>query len=220
MSVVLQAKDIYQTFYSPIKIDLLKGINLTISSNETIAIMGASGEGKSSLLHILGTLAKPSSGSLKICGQKATSTIRNQHVGFIFQAFHLLEDYSALDNILMPAKIARQATGRESKAYQRALSLLGMVGLEHRADHHTKLLSGGERQRVAIARALCNDPDIIMADEPTGNLDHQTSQAIHDLLINCAKQAGKALLIVTHDESLAALCDKTFLLEGGKLRLL
>ena len=185
--------------------------------------MGSSGEGKSTLLHILGTLEQPSSGQLEICGQPTDTSslpsLRNRHIGFIFQSFNLLEEDTVLDNVLMPARIAREPTHSRSPAYRRALQLLEKVGLSSRIRFLAKLLSGGEKQRVAIARALLNNPDLILADEPSGNLDYGNSQAIHQLLLMLTKEEGKTLVIVTHDSELASLCDKTYQLKDGKLGL-
>ncbi len=214
MSPVLSAKNISKSFPG---IELLNQLSLEVAAGEAVAIMGKSGTGKSTLLHILGTLEAPSAGEVAIAGQLArpanTSLIRNRHVGFIFQAFHLLEEETALFNVLMPAKIAR----KEKEQLPRALELLSKVELASRKDLLVKHLSGGEKQRVAIARALCNDPELILADEPTGNLDHATSQAIHALLIGTAKKFNKALIVVTHDPELAALCDRTLILKEGHL---
>lgn len=219
--VILQASNIHKSFYYPAQVTILKGLDLTVTRGETIAIMGRSGQGKSTLLQILGTLEKPCSGQLMIAGQSIhrfnCGKIRNRHIAFIFQSFHLLEDYTALENILMPACIARRPTSTGSEAYQYALHLLERVGLSDRAHFNTKLLSGGEKQRVAIARALCNDPDIIFADEPSGNLDKQTAQDIHKSLLDFAHEKGKTLIVVTHDPDLAALCSKKYILEHGKL---
>lgn len=218
---ILQAKAITKTFSFPTVIDVLKGVSFEICRGESLAIMGASGEGKSTLLHILGTLEKPTKGSLYIADKLASdyslASLRNRHIGFIFQAFNLLEEYTALQNVLMPAFIAGKEVGKDSSTYKRALDLLGRVGLSKRAHFLTKLLSGGEKQRVAIARALCNDPEIILADEPTGNLDYATSEQIHKLLFSCVKEFNKALIIVTHDRELASLCDRLLILQGGKL---
>nr|WP_166155073.1 ABC transporter ATP-binding protein [Neochlamydia sp. AcF84]NGY94696.1 Lipoprotein-releasing system ATP-binding protein LolD [Neochlamydia sp. AcF84] len=221
--IILQASDISKAYHYPAKVSILNNINLVVKRGETVAITGRSGEGKSTLLQILGTLEKPSSGRLAIAGQTINPfncrKIRNQHIAFIFQSFHLLEDYTALENILMPARIARKSISKGSKAYQRACALLKRVGLEDRAYFNTKLLSGGEKQRIAIARALCNDPDIIFADEPSGNLDKQTAQDIHQLLLNFALEKDKAIIIVTHDDKLSDLCNKSYLLEEGALKL-
>ena len=219
--IILQAKKLQKSFYYPAQVTILKNLNLVVHRGETVAIMGRSGQGKSTLLQILGTLEKPCSGELTIADQTISrfncGKIRNQHIAFIFQSFHLLEDYSALENILMPARIARNPTSKESQAYQHALYLLERVGLTDRAHFNTKLLSGGEKQRVAIARALCNDPDIIFADEPSGNLDKQTAQDIHKTLLDFAHERDKTLIIVTHDPDLAALCSTRYILENGEL---
>jgi len=218
---ILSASQLHKVFYDPAKLEILRNVSLEIYKGETIAITGASGEGKSTLLHILGTLENPCSGSIKIAGQKVTKSnaakIRNLHIGFIFQSFHLLEDYTTIENVLMPARIARKNTQIGSEAYERGQTLLKKVGLADRAQFHTKLLSGGEKQRVAIARALCNDPDIILADEPSGNLDHNNSAHIHELLLNLASEQQKTLIIVTHDRELASLCKRHFYLKNGQI---
>jgi lipoprotein-releasing system ATP-binding protein len=197
---------------------ILHDISLEVSAGETIAIIGKSGEGKTTLLHILGTLEEPSSGTLEICGQIATikenNCLRNQHIGFVFQAYHLLEELSVLENILMPARIGKQ---KMDLAHKRALELLKEVDLLHRASLPAKLLSGGEKQRVAVARALINDPALILADEPSGNLDHASSQAIYTLLLESAQKRGKALIVVTHDLELASMCQRTYALQDGRL---
>lgn len=220
-SITLDAQDIHKSFYHPSKVDILKGVSLQVHKGQSVAIMGASGEGKSTLLHILGSLEKPCSGSLSIAGKKVKgsgrSKIRNKHVGFVFQGFNLLEDYSCLENVLMPLRIARKSTSKDGEHVRHALSLIDKVGLSQRCHFDAKLLSGGEKQRVAIARALCNDPDLLLADEPSGNLDHQTSQNIHKLLLSSAKENEKALIIVTHDEELANLCDTCYSLKDGVL---
>ncbi len=219
--LILNAHDLHKSFTSPAKLHLLKGISLELAPAASVAIMGKSGEGKSTLLHILGTLEKPSSGKLEICGQKVDSAaapgLRSRHIGFIFQAFNLLEEETALDNILMPARIARKSVSKGSPAYKRATHLLERVGLQDRAHFLAKLLSGGEKQRVAIARALCNDPELLLADEPSGNLDSAHSHEIHQLLLQLTKEQGKALVVVTHDRELASLCDTILTLKEGHL---
>ena len=218
---ILEAEKIFKSYYHPSKSDILKGIDLTVAEGESIAIMGTSGEGKTTLLHILGTLEKACQGSIKISGKDISTykktLIRNKHIGFIFQFFHLLEDSTVLENVLMPAKIARVNTGKGSQAYNTALSLLDHVGLIKHIEQHAKTLSGGEKQRVAIARALINDPDIIFADEPTGNLDSQNSELISDLLIEFNREKHKALVLVTHDHKLASRLDKQYQLIDGCL---
>lgn len=213
--MILQAKKICKRFEKPTLVEVLKGVSLEIFAGESVAITGKSGEGKSTLLHILGTLEEASEGEILICGKPLLNLpeIRNRHIGFIFQTFNLLEDYTVLENVLMPAKIGRSPLNRE-----KGLQLLEEVGLLHRADFPAKLLSGGEKQRAAIARAFCNDPDLILADEPSGNLDHAHSVVIHELLINSAKKRNKALIIVTHDNELASLCDTGYLLMDGVLQ--
>lgn len=220
---VLQAKKIFKSFYTPNKVSILKSLDLAVYKGETVAIKGRSGEGKSTLLQILGTLDTACKGELNILGQNVSffnkSKIRNSSLGFVFQSFHLLDDYTALENVLMPAKIARQSTNPSSSAYKRGLRLLETVGLSDRAHFNTKLLSGGEKQRVSIARALCNDPDILFADEPSGNLDKETASLIHDLLIRFAKDQNKTLIVVTHDDNLANLTDTRYSLVNGQLIL-
>jgi lipoprotein-releasing system ATP-binding protein len=221
--IILQAKGIFKTFYRPLKVQILKGVDLTVARGQAVAITGRSGEGKSTLLQLLGTLESPCEGTLEISGQFVSNFnkahIRNKNIAFVFQSFHLLEDYTALENILMPARIGRTNTSKGSPSYNRALQLLERMGLKERAHFHTKLLSGGEKQRVAIARALCNDPDLILADEPSGNLDKQTAENIHSLLLNFARQENKSVIIVTHDQNLAGICDKQYVLQDGKLSL-
>jgi lipoprotein-releasing system ATP-binding protein len=221
MIPLLKAKNISKSFYYPVKRTIFNQINLQLMAGESIAIIGRSGEGKSTLLQILGMLEEPCEGELFIGGEKATrfnrSNLLNQKIGFVFQSFHLLEDYSAIDNVLMPARIGRQSIGNRSQARERAAMLLERVGLSSRADYPTKLLSGGEKQRVALARALCNNPTMILADEPSGNLDSQTAEWIHTLLLDFTKEAGKGLIIVTHDRNLANLCTNQLELQDGHL---
>lgn len=218
---ILEAQDVHKSFYSPQKVEILRGVNLKVHDGETVAIIGRSGEGKSTLLQVLGTLDSPCKGAIRIANKKATgwnkSSIRNRHIAFIFQSFHLLDDYTAIENVLMPAKIGRKATHPDSEMYERAETLLDHVGLSQRMNYNTKLLSGGEKQRVAIARAFCNQPDLILADEPTGNLDRETANPIHSMLVSYAKENGHSLVVVTHDPTLAALCDTRYQLTDGIL---
>ena len=215
---VLEVKDLYKSFSYPEKIMLFEGLNFSIQKGQTIAVMGASGEGKTTLLHILGALEKKDSGDILFDGSSIdlipSHIIRRKHVGFVFQSYNLIEDLTALDNILLPKKILGE---RKDINYKKALSLLDQVGLSKRAHFPVKLLSGGEKQRVAIARSFINDPEIILADEPSGNLDHKTSEAIHHLLISFAKKYGKSLIVATHDKTLASLCDEIYLLNDGKI---
>lgn len=222
----LHAKNIHKTFNFPVKTTILKGIDLEVMPGETVAIMGRSGEGKSTLLHILGTLEKPCEGKLAIEGEEVSpfnrTRIRNTHIGFVFQAFHLLEDYTVIENVLMPARIARISVSRGSESWKRAFNLLKRVGLEERIDFNVKQLSGGEKQRVAIARALCNDPGVLLADEPSGNLDRQNAEKIYELLFSFVEEENngvkKTLIVVTHDEELARRCSRRYRLEGGVLK--
>ena len=219
---ILLATELEKSFLNPEKIVILKSVSLELHEGQSIAIMGASGEGKSTLLHILGTLEEATSGELIIAGKKQAKSqsaiIRNRHIGFIFQNYNLLSDYTALQNVLMPAFIQGRSIAKGSLAYEKGCELLESVNLLHRKDYLTKLLSGGEKQRVAIARALCNDPEIILADEPSGNLDFSTSRSIHEQLLRCTKELNKGLIVVTHDKDLAALCDTVYTLSDGTLK--
>ncbi|MBI3508373.1 MAG: ABC transporter ATP-binding protein [Chlamydiia bacterium] len=214
--MILQAKHLTKTFRYPKKFSVLQDISLDVAPGEAIAICGRSGEGKTTLLHILGTLEEADAGRLTIADQLVTPanvhTIRNQHLGFIFQAFNLLEDFTALENVAMPSRIARKPLPLSA-----AEELLKQVDLQDRAHFPAKLLSGGEKQRLAIARALCNNPDLILADEPFGNLDAGNASAIAALLLKLVKEKNKSLILVTHDPDLARLCDRTLFLCKGKL---
>ena len=213
---MIQAQQIRKSFGA---LDVLKGVDFSIDKAEVVAIMGASGAGKSTLLQILGTLLTPDSGSLLIDGTdvlrlsgNALSTFRNRRIGFVFQAHHLLPEFTAEENVMMPALIGGAAT---KEARKRADELLEAVGLSGRATHKPSELSGGEQQRVAIARALINTPAILFADEPTGNLDTRTKDEIHQLLLDIRKDRGQTVVIVTHDNELARLCDRTCFLQDG-----
>lgn len=207
--MTLQAKNISKSFKYPRKITVLSNISLEVQQGESLAICGRSGSGKTTLLHILGTLEKADAGELFIAGKLATTqtatSLRQHTIGFIFQSYNLLEDFTALENVLMPARIAKGDCS-EQKGFQ----LLEQVELAQRAHFPVKLLSGGERQRIAIARALCNDPQIILADEPSGNLDAASGQIIGSLLLSLVRKKGKSLILVTHDEQLASLCDRRY----------
>jgi len=219
--MILEADGVHKTYSGPTPSHVLRGVNLALGRGESIAIMGRSGEGKSTLLQILGTLDLPDHGSVKISGQQVVSSlldqIRSKDIGFIFQSFYLLQDFTVLENLLMPAKIARIPCGRGSEAYNRAMALLERVGMVEHTHQLAKQLSGGEKQRVAIARALCNDPGLILADEPTGNLDYTTADSIHELLMSLVKEDGKSLVIVTHNQELADMCDRQYVLREGLL---
>lgn len=221
MKFALKASAITKSFSQPENLQVLKGIDLSLPKGASIAIMGKSGSGKSTLLHILGALEEASSGSVEICGEVLTKNnaaeIRNRRLGFLFQAFHLLEECTVLENILLPARIKRQPIVKNGPEYARMEQLLEEVQLREKMHSPIKHLSGGEKQRIALVRALCNEPEVLLADEPTGNLDNATSLVIQDLLLQNVKKRGKTLLVVTHDPHLAQLCDAIFELSNGVL---
>lgn len=198
---------------------VLKGVDFQVNKSEVVSIMGASGAGKSTLLQILGTLSTPDSGSLEIdgtdvlhLGGKDLSAFRNKRIGFVFQFHHLLPEFNALENVMIPAFIA----GRSDKdAKAAATRLLNDMGLSERMEHKPSELSGGEQQRVAIARALVNDPAIIFADEPSGNLDTKTKAEIHQLFFDLRQRYGQTVVIVTHDPDLARMCDRSLFMRDG-----
>jgi putative ABC transport system ATP-binding protein len=201
------------------EVQALRGVDLNASSSEFLAVMGVSGSGKSTLLHLLGGLDRPSEGSIKIDGvdisrlkDNQLADIRSKKIGFVFQFFNLLTRLTALRNVRLPLEIAGSSA---KEAQKRALELLKLVGLEERADHRPTELSGGEQQRVAVARALTNNPKIILADEPTGNLDTKTGLDILQLLKQITKEKGRTLIIVSHDLRVAELADKTMNLQDG-----
>ena len=215
--MIIEARDIRKSFGT---LEVLKGIDFCAEAHEIVSIMGASGAGKSTLLQILGTLSRPDGGSLRIDGEDvlrlqgdALAAFRGRRVGFVFQAHHLLPEFSAEENVLIPALIAGVPM---KEARRKAVQLLGEVGLQARLDHKPAELSGGEQQRVAIARALVNDPAVLFADEPTGNLDSATKQEIHRLLFELRERLGQTIVIVTHDPELAALCDRTLTMKDGR----
>lgn len=198
---------------------VLNDINLTITKGDKLAIVGSSGSGKSTLLHLLGGLDKPSSGKVEIHGQDINtlsvnnlSKLRNQSLGFVYQFHHLLPEFTAVENVAIPLVIGGTSP---KQAQQQAEDLLNKVGLGHRLSHKPSELSGGERQRAALARALITQPDCLLADEPTGNLDHRTAQAIFDLILELNESFGTALVIVTHDNKLAERMDRTLTLLDG-----
>jgi lipoprotein-releasing system ATP-binding protein len=201
---------------------VLRGLDLTVEKGEMVAIVGASGVGKSTLLHVLGGLDAIDAGTIRIGDQDlaamaadALTAFRNRHVGFVFQFHHLLPEFSALENAGMPMRIARRpAAEREA----RASAMLARVGLAERAVHNPGMLSGGEQQRVAIARALVMEPALLLADEPTGDLDEHTAETLHDLLREMHRERGLTSVIATHNPRLAAACDRVLRLEEGKLR--
>ncbi|MCA9470773.1 MAG: ABC transporter ATP-binding protein [Nitrospira sp.] len=201
------------------QIDILKGISLTVHRQEMISIVGASGAGKSTLLHIVGTLDQPTQGTIRYDNQQLTSMsesaladFRNRRLGFVFQFHHLLPEFTALENTYLPALIQRQP---KEKAREDAKALLSEVGLAHRMNHKPGELSGGEQQRVAVARALIRHPDLVLADEPTGNLDSHTGETLFEILRNLNQRLGTAFVIVTHNEKLSAQSDRLVHLEDG-----
>ena len=203
------------------ELHVLEGVDLRVEEGETIAIIGASGAGKSTLLHILGTLDRPSAGEVKLGGrslatidEESLADLRNRHVGFVFQFHHLLREFTALENVMMPGLIA----GTEEKEVRmKAVEVLEAVALEERMAHRPWQLSGGEQQRVALARALANDPLILLADEPTGNLDENRSERLHDLLFRLQADRGLAMVLVTHNRELAERTHRTLVLTDGRL---
>lgn len=201
------------------QLKVLKGIDLHVDKGEVVSIMGASGAGKSTLLQILGTLSTPDSGSLVIdgteigsLGRDALSEFRNRRIGFVFQFHHLLPEFTALENVMIPTLIRGD---KAKQARERGLRLLSMLGLQERISHKPAELSGGEQQRVAIARALINEPAVLYADEPSGNLDSETKTGLHNLFFRLRDELGQTIVIVTHDPSLADMCDRTLFMKDG-----
>lgn len=223
MTYVLEARELSRTFIggdgNPLNV--LRGINLTVEKGKMIAIVGESGSGKSTFLQLLGALDKPSSGQVFLGGISVTgrseeelAAIRNRTVGFVFQFHHLLREFSALENVILPMRIG----GMEGKeADDRARYLLDRVGLSSRLHHRPGELSGGEQQRTAVARALANQPGIVLADEPSGNLDHSNGERLHDLLVEVVNDLAVSLIVVTHNVGLANRADLVYKLDEGKL---
>jgi lipoprotein-releasing system ATP-binding protein len=203
-------------------VPVLEGLELEVPEGEMLAITGASGVGKSTLLHVLGTLDRPESGSVRVGGadvfaldEQRLRAFRNRTLGFVFQFHHLLPEFTAIENVMMPLLIARQA---EAFAQGRARALLGELGLAERESHRPGALSGGEQQRVAVARALVGSPRALLADEPTGNLDRETGERLHELLRRLNRERGVTMIVATHNQELAAACDRILRLEAGRLR--
>jgi lipoprotein-releasing system ATP-binding protein len=200
-------------------LSVLKGVDIFVNKGEIVSIVGSSGAGKSTLLHILGSLDKANSGEIWINNEridtlkeKELAKFRNQHIGFVFQFHHLLPEFTALENVCIPGWIAGTP---KNELEARALELLKILGLEDRASHKPSELSGGEQQRVAVARALINNPDIVFADEPTGNLDSKHAQELHELFLHLQKTMGQTFLIVTHNEALAKMSDRVVHMKDG-----
>ena len=215
---MIRAENIIKSFGS---LQVLRGIDFYAAPSEVVAIMGASGAGKSTLLQILGTLSHPEGGSLTIAGKDvlslkgdALSAFRNKQIGFVFQAHHLLPEFTAVENVMIPALIAGV---KEKEARARALELLSEVGLSARSEHKPSQLSGGEQQRVAIARALINQPSVLFADEPSGNLDSHNRTEIHNLFFALREKLGLTVVVVTHDEGLAAMSDRKITIIDGQI---
>ena len=215
---MLQARNIRKSYG---KLEILKSVNIDVQPKEIVTILGASGAGKSTLLHIIGTLDRPDSGQITVNGldvgklnQTRLSAFRNEYIGFIFQFHHLLPEFTALENICIPAYIAKISRKDSEK---RGLELLEMLGLKHRSDHKPSELSGGEQQRVSVARALMNKPLIVLADEPSGNLDSANAESLHKLFVQLRDDFGQTFVIVTHNEDLAELSDRKIMMKDGQI---
>ena len=202
-------------------LEVLKGVSLEVAPREVVSIVGASGAGKTTLLQIIGTLSRPDTGRVEIDGQdvfslsdKALSRFRNERIGFVFQFHHLLAEFTALENVCIPGLIGRRP---RAEVERRAVELLDLMGLSARRDHKPGQLSGGEQQRVAIARALINSPSVLLADEPSGNLDSRNRDEIHRLFFELRERLGQTIVVVTHDEHLAAMADRTITMSDGMI---
>jgi len=220
----LEARDLQKSYLGGdgSHIEVLRGVDFTLEKGAAVAITGASGSGKSTLLHLLGALDQPTAGQVflggrdvSVLGEEELAHARNRHVGFVFQFHHLLREFTAVENVMMPALLTGSTF---PAAHQRARALLAEVGLDHRETHKPRQLSGGEQQRVAVARALMNEPLVLLADEPSGNLDASTSLKLHDLLFGIREKREVSLIIVTHNTDLAARADRILVLEDGRLQ--
>ena len=215
---MIRVTDIHKSFGT---LEVLKGVSLDVAQGEVVSIVGASGAGKTTLLQIMGTLSRPDSGRVEIGGEdvsslgdKALSKFRNERIGFVFQFHHLLAEFTAFENVCIPGLIGRRP---RAEVERRAAELLGMMDLTARRDHKPGQLSGGEQQRVAIARALVNSPAVLLADEPSGNLDSHNRDEIHRLFFELREKLGQAIVIVTHDENLAAMADRKITMPDGTI---
>ena len=213
---MIRVTDIHKSFGT---LEVLKGVSLDVAQGEVVSIVGASGAGKTTLLQIMGTLSRPDSGRVEIGGEdvsslgdKALSKFRNERIGFVFQFHHLLAEFTAFENVCIPGLIGRRP---RAEVERRAAELLDMMGLASRRDHKPGQLSGGEQQRVAIARALVNSPSVLLADEPSGNLDSHNRDEIHRLFFDLRERLGQTVVIVTHDENLAAMADRKITMSDG-----
>lgn len=220
---VLEARQVQKSFQQgPVTLDVLRGVNVAINAAERMAIVGASGSGKTTLLQILGGLDKPSNGHVLVDGrdihelsERERGELRNHALGFVYQFHHLLPEFSALENVAMPLLVRRMATG---EAKDRAKEILTRVGLGQRLDHRPHQLSGGERQRAAVARALVTQPKLVLADEPTGNLDGKNAEQVFELMLELNRERKTSLVVVTHDLRIASRMDRALEIEGGMLR--
>jgi len=215
---MIEIIDIYKSFGS---VDVLKGVSITIAEGEIISIVGASGAGKTTLLHIMGTLERPDKGTIKFDGKNifdmndaVLSSFRNKEIGFVFQFHHLLPEFTALENIMLPSFIAGL---NKKEAEKKALELINFMGLSERAEHKPTQLSGGEQQRVAVARALINSPRIVLADEPSGNLDSKNTEEIYQLFRKLQQEFNQTFVIITHNYNLASIADKKSEMKDGKI---
>ncbi len=216
--MILEANQIYKSFG---QLPILRGVDLSVKKGEIVSIVGASGAGKSTLLHIIGTLDRPDSGRIVINGtdvselsEKKMSLFRNKHIGFVFQFHHLLPEFTALENVCIPAFISNVG---KKEAETRGMELLKRLGVQHRAQHKPAEMSGGEQQRVSVARALINQPALILADEPSGNLDSENAASLHQLFFELRASLGQTFIIVTHNEELANISDRTVHMRDGQI---